>query len=220
MAQVGRVRWRSPEPTAVDEELVVSDDGTALLVVRTSRRGDPVVGTWRATVAAADLAALTGVELVVDLLHPDAEGPVDVADRVAAAADEPVAVVGFAVNVLPDGRVVLLAAGGGTTPAHLELDPDALTVHFEQADGTEVAWRPVEPPVTGFASTDAQNLGGVRSPTRIPAGTYGGLVVGQVAEPDPGAARVAVGVAGWLQDETTEGEVRRFRVRTPAAALP
>jgi hypothetical protein len=219
MAQVGRVRWTTPEPTAVDEELIVSDDGSAMLVVRTSRRGDPVVGTWRGTASPPDLAVLTGVDLRVNLLEPPDDEAVAAADRVAAAADRPVAILAFAANVLPDGRVVLLAAGGGDTPAQVELDPESLVVHLEQADGVEVAWRPVEPLITGFASPGAENLGGVKTPTRIPAGQYGGVVLG--AHSAPGATRAAIGLAGWLRDESPDsGDYRGFRARTAAALLP
>ena len=71
MAEIARIRWQSPPPTSVDEELVVYDDATALLVVRTSRDGSPVIGTWTATVAAEDLAVLEGQRREMDLRHPD-----------------------------------------------------------------------------------------------------------------------------------------------------
>ena len=37
MPEVARIRWQSPPPTSVDEELVVYDDGAAFLVVRSAR---------------------------------------------------------------------------------------------------------------------------------------------------------------------------------------
>lgn len=220
MTRVARVRWASPEPTAVDEELIVSDDGSAMLVVRTSRRGDPVVGTWRTTVAPPDLEALAGVDLVVDLLHPVDDEAVTVANRVAAGTDEPVAILAFAANALPDGRVVLVAAGDGAAPAQVELDPDSVVVHLEQADGTEVAWQPTEPLITGFASPGAENLGGVRMPTMIPAGQYGGIVVATPSDANTPATHVAISLAGWLRDESPDADRRAFRVRTAAASLP
>ena len=217
MPPAARIRWTSPAPTAVDEELVVAENGVAALVVRTSRRGDPVVGTWRAAVGPADVAAMAGRDLVVDLLHPPADDAVDVAERIAAAADEPVAILAFAANALPDGRVVLLAAGNGTTPAQVELDPGSLVVHLEGPDGAELTWQAVEPLITGFASPDAENLGGVRSPTRIGAGQYGGIAVSAPAA--PGATHVAIALAGWLRDESADPDRRGFRVRTAATAL-
>ena len=70
----GEVRWpRSrgsagsrPRRPPVDEELVVYDDGRALLVVRTSRDGSPAIGTWAATVTPEDLAVLEGQRREVD----------------------------------------------------------------------------------------------------------------------------------------------------------
>ncbi|MFC5729928.1 MULTISPECIES: hypothetical protein [Nocardioides] len=218
MPDIARIRWTTPEPTAVDEHLLVFPDGTALLVVRTSRRGDPVVGTWRGTASPADLAVLDGRDVEVDLLHPVDDEVIAAADRLAAEVKEPVAVLAFAVNPLPDGRVVLLAVGDGSAPAGVELDPASLVVHLERADGSELAWHPVPPLVTGFTSPEAHNLGGVRSPTLIHGGEYGGISLDAPA--DPGATQVSIGFAGWLRDAAgDEADVRPFRVRTAAAPL-
>ena len=124
MAEIARIRWESPPPTSVDEELVVYDDSTALLVVRTSRDGSPVIGTWRTTVAAEDLAVIEGQRRNIDVRHPRMLDTVAAtADRVAAKAREtPVATATFHAGVMPAGGVALLAVGGGTAPAEFELD--------------------------------------------------------------------------------------------------
>ena len=44
MERLSTVRWHSPPPTSVDEELALYDDGTAWLTVRRSRDGEPVTG--------------------------------------------------------------------------------------------------------------------------------------------------------------------------------
>src|SRR4051812_45502289 len=140
MAEVARIRWQSPMPTSVDEELVVYDDATALLVVRTSRDGAPVIGTWTATVEPQDLAVLDGERREVDLVHPVPDPVVAIADQVAADAREhPVATATFYTGVVPGGGVALLAVGGGTAPAEFELGGDSVGVHLG-GGGTEGAW--------------------------------------------------------------------------------
>jgi hypothetical protein len=73
MRRLATVRWQSPPPTAVDEELAGYDDGTVWLVVRGSRDGSATVGTWSVTPSADEHAALVAAgDVVVDLLHAQA----------------------------------------------------------------------------------------------------------------------------------------------------
>lgn len=211
--EVARIRWVSPAPTSVDEELVVYDDRTALLVVRTSRDGSPAIGTWRANVGPADLAALEGQRREVDLRHPTNDDVVVAADRVAAEAREnPLATATFHAGAVPGGGVALLAVGGGTGPAEFELDVDSVVVHLEN-DGTEVAWHQMDRLGTGFVSPEPEGLGGVGRPAEIGPGAYG--VIALNGPPLEDASAVAVEVAGYLRDALPEDpSYERFRVRT------
>ena len=71
MERVASVRWQSPPPTSVDEELAAYADGSVWLVVRCSRDRSATIGTWSTTPSAADDAALRALgDVVVDLLEP------------------------------------------------------------------------------------------------------------------------------------------------------
>jgi hypothetical protein len=220
VAEIARIRWQSPPPTSVDEELAVYDDATALLVVRTSRDGAPVIGTWTAKVSPEDLAVLEGERLEVDLRHPTADPVITTADRVAAEAREtPVATATFHAGVVPNDGVALLAVGGGTAAAAFELDVDSVVVHLEQ-DGNEVAWYQMERLETGFVSPDPAGLGGVGRPAEIAPGGYGGIALAGPSLDGAGAASVAIEVAGYLLDGLPEEtSYQRFRVRTAAVPL-
>jgi hypothetical protein len=221
VAEIARIRWQSPPPTSVDEELAVYDDATALLVVRTSRDGAPVIGTWSATVAPEDLAALEGERREVDLRHPSADAVIATGDRIAADAREtPVATATFHAAVVPDGGVVLLAVGGGSAAAAFELDVDSVVVHLEDEE-TEVAWHQMERLETGFVSPEPEGLGGVGRPAEIAPGAYGGIALAGPSLDGAGAVTVAIEVAGYLRDGLPEQVTyQRFRVRTAAVPLP
>jgi hypothetical protein len=216
--EIARIHWQSPSPTSVDEELVVYDDATALLVVRTSRDGAPVIGTWTATVAPEDLAVLEGEWREVDLRHPVPDPVVAIADQVAADAREtPVATAAFHTGVVPGGGVALLAVGGGTAPAEFELDVDSVVVHLEDG-GTEVAWHRMERLETGFVSPEPEGLGGVGRPAEIAPGAYGAIAL--AGPPLDRAGAAAIEVAGYLRDGLPEyPSYQRFTVRTAPVPL-
>src|SRR4249919_195739 len=217
MAEIARIHWQSPTPTSVDEELVVYDDSTALLVVRTSRDGSPVIGTWRTTVAAEDLAILEGQRRNIDVRHPILDTLAATADRVAAEAREtPVATATFHAGVMRAGGVALLAVGGGTAPAEFELDVDSVVMHIED-EGREVAWHRLERLKTGFVSPEPEGLGGVGRPAEIAPGAYGAIAL--AGPPLDESVAVAIDVAGYLRDGLPEHtSYQRFTIRT--AAVP
>ena len=221
MAEIARIRWQSPPPTSVDEELAVYDDATALLVVRTSRDGAPVIGTWTASVSPEDLAVLEGQRREVDLRHPIADPVIATADRIAADAREtPLATATFHAGVVPNDGVALLAVGGGTAAAAFELDVDSVVVHLQNG-GTEVAWHQMERLQTGFVSPEPEGLGGVGRPAEIAPGAYGGIALAGPSLDDAGAATVSIEVAGYLRDALPEQtSYQRFTVRTAAVPLP
>jgi hypothetical protein len=219
MPEIARIRWESPPPTSVDEELVLYDDSRAFLVVRTSRDGSPVIGTWQASIAPEDMAVLEGQRREVDLRHPVLDAVVASADRVAAAAREtPVATATFHAGVVPAGGVALLAVGGGTAAAEFELDVESVVVHLED-DGTEVGWHRMERLQTGFVSPEPEGLGGVGRPAEIAPGAYGVIALSGPPIDDGGA--VAIEVAGYLRDGLPEDpSYQRFTVRTAPVPLP
>jgi hypothetical protein len=221
VAEIARIRWQSPPPTSVDEELAVYDDATALLVVRTSRDGAPVIGTWTASVSPEDLAVLDGQRREVDLRHPIADAALVTADRIAADAREtPLATATFHAGVVPNDGVMLLAVGGGTAAAAFELDVDSVVVHLQNG-GTEVAWHQMERLQTGFVSPEPEGLGGVGRPAEIAPGAYGGIALTGPSLDDAGAATVSIEVAGYLRDQLPdEVSYQRFTVHTAAVPLP
>lgn len=228
VAVVGRVHWWSPPPTSVDEELVISGDGTALLVVRTARDGAPVIGTFAGSVDSGQLAVLNGQRREVDLSHPEIDPVVATAEVIAAAArDRPVATATFYAAVVPGVGVALQAVGGGRGSASFELDPDSVIIHLER-DGTEIAWHEAAHLQTGFVSPTPEGLGGVGRPAEIQPGAYGTIALetagvdglGQLdGDAGAGPPAVAVEVSGWLRDAVSVTSTDRFRVRTAAVSL-
>ena len=219
MTQIARIRWRSGFPTEVDEVLVVDDDGTARLVVRTSRDGAPVIGSFATIVTPAQLAVLDGQHREVELGRPGGHDPVIiVADEVVVAARaEPVATATFYVAVVPGIGLALQAVGAGAGPADFQLDPASVIAHVE-LDGTEVAWHELDRLETGFVSPEPAGLGGVGRPAEIGPGAYGTLALSGPTVTGPGS--VALEVRGLLRDSLPEQGYEPFRVRTAAAALP
>lgn len=217
MAETARIRWTSPPPTEVDEELQVDDDGNALLVVRTARDASPEVGTFSAQASAEDLAVLAGQRRDVDLRHVGSDPVITVADAVARAAhDHPVAVATFYVAPVPGGGLALQAVGSGLRPAQVELDRDSVIVHLER-DGREFAWHEHPRLETGFVSPEPEGLGGVGRPAEIPPGGYGAIALSDLGLVGPG--KVSVEVRGWLRDEQPGSAYGPFRLRTAAVPL-
>jgi hypothetical protein len=211
MVRLSTVRWHSPPPTSVDEELALYDDGTAWLTVRRSRGGEPVIGTWSATPSPEDHAALSKTDLDIDLLKPSADPALAAADRVARAA-MPVATAEFHAGVT-DGRVSVLVVAAGTRPVRFEVDPDAFRVHLEP-----VAWREVPRPESGFVTPSAEGLGGIARVAEIEPGAYGALSLTTLD--DTPATEVSVQLAGWLLDGLPDHLMSEpFEVRTAGVSV-
>lgn len=214
MQRLVTVRWESPPPTSVDEELAAYDDGTVWLVVRGSRDGAATIGTWSTTPTAEEHAALVAAgDATVDLRHPG--GASEVADLLRTAAlATPVATARF-VAARGAGRSVTLAAlGDGTRPIQFELQPDSLTVHVE-ADGVTRAWFEAAPPATGFITADAVGLGGLGWRAEIPPGTLGAILLDVPGIEAVAGDAVVVALSGWLAEGLPDQELPHpFRVRT------
>ncbi len=214
MRRLATVRWQSPPPTSVDEELAAYDDGSVWLVVRCSREGTPTIGTWSVSPSPGDHAALVAAgDVLVDLLHP--QSVPEVAERLRTAAlANPVATAQFLAAGGAGETVTFVAAGDGTRPVQFELDPGTLVVHVEK-EGAELAWFEPAPPETGFITPSAEGLGGLGRRAVIAPGAVGALVleVPQLAQADGDG--VAVSASGWLAEGLPDEEMpRRFRVRT------
>lgn len=228
MAEVARIRWRTSPPTSIDELLVVSDDGTATLVVRTPRDAGPTIGSYVARPAAGDLSQLAaaagaagaGGQLDLDLLLPDGGNPHlwTVAERVATQARAtPLATLTFRAHAAPaGGSVTLLAVAAGDRPADFVLDPARLVLHAFDAEGQPLGWQPLPAPQIGFVDRDARGLGGLRVPTSIGPGAFGAIVF-DVAPPSASAS-VAIGVTGTLR-APIESTGSRCDVRTEPAPV-
>ncbi|MBA3338799.1 MAG: hypothetical protein H0T54_03460 [Geodermatophilaceae bacterium] len=217
MQRLASVRWHSPPPTSVDEELAAYDDGTAWLVVGCSREGTATIGTWSTTPGAAAHAALVAAgDVVVDLLHDQAVPEVAEHIRSAALATA-VSTVEFVAAKGAGESVTLAAVGGGTRPVQFELDPDSITVHVEK-DGATLAWFEAAPPTTGFVTPEAVGLGGLGHRAEIAPGGFGGVALDVPGMNAVIGSAVAVQVSGWLADGLPDQDLpRRFRVRTVAA---
>jgi hypothetical protein len=214
MRRLVTVRWESPPPTSVDEELGAYDDGTVWLVIRGSRNRAATIGTWSTTPTAEEHAALVAAgDISVDLRHP-VEG-VETAELLRTAAlAEPVATVRF-LAARGEGRSVTLGAiGGGTRPVQFELQPGSVTVHVE-VDGATQAWFEASPPDTGFVTPDAVGLGGLGRRAAIPPGTLGAILLDVPGIETVAGDGVTVALSGWLAEGLPDQELPiPFRVRT------
>ena len=214
MRRLSSVRWRTPSPTSVDEELAVYDDGSVWLVVRSSRDGSATIGTWSTTPGVDDHVGLVATgDIDVDLLHPT-EIPAVVERLRTAAIASPVATARFVAGRGGDGAVTLVAIGDGFRPVELELDPHAISVHLER-DGATAAWFESAPPETGFITPDAVGLGGLHRRAVIPPGVVGAILLDVPGIGADADGEVAVEVAGWLADGLPDQLLPvPFRVRT------
>lgn len=218
MPEIARIRWTTPPPTSVDEELVVYDDAEARLVVRTSRDGQPVTGTFTASLEPDELETLTGAYREVPLLRAEPDQVNTAAAEVAARArTTPVATATFHAGLVPSGGVSLLCVGAGAESVRFELDPDSVIVHLEAA-GTEIAWHELDRLGTGFVSPTLEGLGGVGRAAEIAPGDYGAIALQEIAL--DGADAAAVQVAGRLYEALRDGaSYQRFTVRTATTPL-
>lgn len=218
MTEIARIHWSSPQPTAVDEELVLYDDAEAILVVRGSRDGAPVIGTFAATVEPSTLAILRDQRREVDVRHPQSDAVLSAAEGVAAQArSQPVSTATFHAAAVGGGIVALQAVGGGTAPAEFELDPASVVV-FVEVDGQDQTWHPMDRLATGFVSPEPVGLGGVGRPAEIGPGAYG--TISLPGPPVTGPGSVSIRVAGTLHDDARERTLGSFQVRSAAVPLP
>jgi len=231
MKRLATFAWRSPPPTSVDELLAIFDDGTAWLVLRRPRTGTGPIGTFRTKPVAADLAALTAAgpgPIAFDVLDPPRDPATaalrTAAERVAAAAQKtPRATATF--HAGPSGPVsggrlamALLVVGAGKKAVEFELDPGRCTVHFN-AGGQPIAWFPMPELGSGFVTPDAEGLGGLRMPAKVPPGDYGATAFDLAA---PGnATTVSIHVEGSLSEALPDEPMPApFAVSTDAAPIP
>ncbi len=224
MARVAEFHWRVSPPAAVDEELAVFDDGSAWLVVRRPRTPSPAMGSYRASLAAADLAALAANgpgPFTIDLLAPEQplEALLPLLERVhQEAMTAPEAVATFHGRVIPGARnIVLAVVASGERPVQFELAPARCAVHFI-ANGQPLSWQPFPQLETGFIAPDASGFGGLSREAVVPPGGYG-VVSFAMAVPE-GADAVRIQVAGQLRsplpDDPMPGD---FEVRTDSAEI-
>jgi hypothetical protein len=226
MARLATFEWRTPPPTSVDEVLALFDDASAVLAVRRPGREVATIGSYRCRPPADDLRLLTAAgpgPIVFELLAPVGDASLvrlmAAADRVRAAClAEPRATATFHVHAPGSGAddrldVTLLVVAAGTDAVEFELDPSASSVHFAGLEGRPISWHDLPPLPTGFVTADAVGLGGIRGAAHIEPGAYGAIAF--PAAPPPGAAGIAVLVAGWLRDTfPDEPTPASFSVRT------
>ena len=228
MAVLARVRWSSPGPRVVDEELIISGDGEALLVVRTSRDGSPAIGTWRTPVGADDRAALAGHWIARSICDVrcwtrSPRWPSGSPPRPGTSPWRPRPSTRRWFRRPAVAEVALQAVGGGIVAGRVRARPGLGDHPPGGRRRPEVGWRPAERLEAGFVSPEPEGLGGVGRPAEIAPGTYGTIALGCPAlDADvDGAEQVAVEVAGRLRESVTEdGYARRFSVRTASAPIP
>ena len=229
MERLATFHWRTPEPTSVDEELVLFDDGSAWLVVRGSRSLAPAVGTYRASLGEADRRSLLAAgpgPVDFDLLTPPGEALgslMALADHVATMVREtPEAVATFHAQSLgwrSDGSlaVSLLVVGSGTRAVQFELDPGASAILFSHG-GQVQGWSDLPALRAGFATSGASELGGVGRRAVVEPGTVGAIAF-EVPAP-AGIAAVAIRVGGRLSEAFPDDPLpAQFSLTTADAAV-
>jgi hypothetical protein len=224
-------RWRTPDPTSVDEELALFDDDSAWLVVRGPRTLEPTIGSYRCEPPEGDRRALIAAgpgPLELDLLNPPADRAraelVAVADRVSAAARAtPQAVATFHVQSLGAPAATslglsLLVVAAGVRAVEFELDPALSSIQFSH-DGRPAQWCDLPDLPSGFATPDAVELGGVRQRARLEPGAYGAIAFDVPTA--AGATAVSARVVGWLLEAFPDDPLPRpFSLRTEDTPIP
>jgi len=230
VTRLATVRWKTPAPTRVDEELAVYDDGAALLAVRVPRALGSSIGTFTSPLPGDDLAAFVAAgsdPITIDLLSPrrdDAEGALaSRADRLATSAlKNPVAAATFHVGVVRAGgdarlSVALYVVGSGERAVEFELDPPASSVHFFDS-GQPISWADLPDLAVGFVTADAVGLGGLRRRAIVEPGAYGAIAF-EVQAPEA-ATSVVARVAGWLSEALPDDrQPARFEARTAETSI-
>lgn len=228
MERLAEFTWRTPAPTSINEQLVVYDDGTAWLVVRTPRSAVPTIGSYSCRPGQEDLEQIVAAgpgPHVIDILASEQPlaGLLPVLDRVCGEAREtPVAIATFhgrCVGTLAEGEadVGLLVVAGGERAVEFELNPDWCGVHYH-ASGATVAWYELPKLETGFVTQDAKGLGGLKRIAVVEPAAFGAISFRARVPED--ADSLVVQVGGWLSqalphDDTPE----RFEIRTDATPL-
>ena len=181
MLRIAEFHWLVSPPGAVDEQLVVYDDGTAWLVVRRPRVPSPTVGSYRCRPPQGDLDALAARgpgPFTIDLLAPDQplRALFPVLERVRAlAAASPHATATFHSRAIPaEPNFALMVVAAGERAVEFELEPSRCTVHF-YASGQTVGWQPFPPLAAGFIGPDATGLGGLHRRAIVDPGAYGAI---------------------------------------------
>jgi len=186
--RVATFNWRTPPPTSVDEQLVLYDDGTARLVVRSPRSQTATIGTYTHKPDKADFAELTeagagGVTFDLRSAIPADRADLQaLASRVADEAREKAEATALfyvrAMGAPADGTLTLAVGvlGGGTRTVEFDLDEGKCSVHFISGGQTN-AWQEFSTLETGFVTPDAEGLGGLRRRAEVQPGVYGVVLV-------------------------------------------
>jgi len=229
VARRATIRWQSPAPTAIDEELALYEDGAALLVVRGPHDLGPTIGTFRCNPEAADLRVLSDagpepVELNLLVPPPDADAAEmeAAAQRIAATGGEhPDATATFfgRADAANDEMVsvTLLVVGAGLRPVQVQLDPESSSVQFPHS-GQPVGWAELPQLPIGFVTPLAADLGGLGRRAVVAPGVYGAIAF-EIPAP-LAASSVTFQVAGWLTEALPDDPgPHPFLARTAAAPL-
>jgi hypothetical protein len=230
VTRLATVRWFTPPPTGVDEELAIYDDGVALLAVRVPRALGPSIGTYRCPAQHDDAAALSAAgsdPIMIDLLAPRQDGVPGAlasrADRLAASAlENPLAVATFHAGAVRSGAdrrlsLAVYVVASGERAVEFELDPSASSVQFSDA-GQPLGWLPLTDLATGFVTADAVGLGGLRRRAIVEPGAYGSVAF--EAEAPEMATSVGVRVCGWLSEALPDDQQpARFEARTAESPI-
>ena len=221
MATLVTVRWSTPPPSAIDERLVVSDDGEAVLQVLRPRLVGDTVGVFSGSVDDAELRELVAsgplVELDVVVPDPRVAAVSVVADRAARRLLARALGGGEVLRAAGAGRrgagsltLALGVLGLGSRPVEFELDVARCAVHFT-AGGSIVSSVPLPELATGFSTVDAEGLGGVRRRAEVAPAVLGAISL-DLTVPDR-ADEVSVQVEGvWHLGPDVEPE--DFGLRT------
>lgn len=191
------VRWCNPAET-VDERLLLRYSGEARLLALSPLTVADQIGEFRGTVTADELAVLSsaGTAVQVDPTHDDpalaavAVLATDVADRCRAHPWSVAHLVLRPTGPAAAGRqpLALGVVGEGDQPCEFLLDLPGCRVRFWSGSGDLVVETAFPPVVTGFATADAEGLGGVGRRALVPPGVLGAIALDL---PVPAGAAIA-----------------------------
>lgn len=219
MTETATVRWRSARTGATTAVLTL-DGLVARLVVTAEGPAPDTVGHYeRELTELPSAAALPAASELVYDAEAVSNDPIRAAAETLAAAvrEHPVATAKFVLAPGEPGttRAVTLGVGNqAERPIAFTLDVSQCTVDFFAA-GQAVGWQPFPSLPTGFVTSDAELLGGVRMRAAVGPGVVGAIVF-DVAVPSA-ADEVRAHVAGSLY--VGEEVPIAFFARTAAVAL-